>query len=79
MYRWSTRPTIIIFKFIFKINRQSYYEHLQYAREKGDLEEWLSFFLKGVIYTAEQAVKSIQQTLVLLEDDRKILLFLRNS
>jgi len=54
-----------------KVNRQSYYEHLQHAREKGDLEEWLSFFLKGVIYTAEQAVKTIQQTLALLEKDRK--------
>ena len=55
----------------FKINRQSYYDHLQHAREKGDLEEWLSFFLKGVIYTAEQAVRTIQKTLALLENDRK--------
>lgn len=54
----------------FKINRQSYYDHLQHTREKGDLEEWLRFFLKGVIYTAEQAVKTIQQTLELLEKDR---------
>lgn len=55
----------------FKINRQSYYDHLQHTREKGDLEEWLRFFLKGVIYTAEQAVKTIQQTLELLEKDRQ--------
>lgn len=55
----------------FKINRQSYYDHLQHTREKGDLEEWLKFFLKGVIYTAEQAVKTIQQTLELLETDRQ--------
>ncbi len=55
----------------FKINRQSYYDNLQHTREKGDLEEWLKFFLKGVIYTAEQAVKTIQQTLELLEKDRQ--------
>lgn len=55
----------------FKINRQSYYDHLQHTREKGDLEEWLKFFLKGVIYTADQAVKTIQQTLELLEKDRQ--------
>jgi Fic family protein len=55
----------------FKINRQSYYDHLQHTREKGDLEEWLKFFLKGVIYTAEQAVKTIQQILELLEQDRQ--------
>lgn len=55
----------------FKVNRQSYYEHLQHVRETGDLEEWLQFFLNGVIYTAEQAVKTIQRILALLEEDRK--------
>jgi len=55
----------------FKINKQSYYDHLQHTREKGDLEEWLKFFLKGVIYTAEQAVKTIQKTLELLEKDHQ--------
>ncbi len=55
----------------FKVNRKSYYEHLQCTRETDDLEEWLSFFLKGVIYTAEQVVKKIQQTLALLEKDRQ--------
>jgi Fic family protein len=55
----------------FKVNRQSYYDHLQHTREKGDLEEWLKFFLKGVTYTAEQAAKTIQKTLALLEADRK--------
>jgi len=55
----------------FKINRQPYYDHLQHTREKGDLEEWLKFFLKGVICAAEQAVKTIQKTLELLEKDRQ--------
>ncbi len=55
----------------FKVNRQSYYDHLQHTREKGDLEEWLKFFLKGVICSAEQAVKTIQKTLELLEKDRQ--------
>jgi Fic family protein len=55
----------------FKVNKQSYYDHLQHVRETGDLEEWLQFFLKGVIYTSEQAVKTIQQILSLLDDDRK--------
>jgi Fic family protein len=65
-----TQPLLYL-SLYFKVNRQSYYEHLQYTREKGDLEEWLRFFLKGIIYTAEQAVKTIQQTLELLEKDRQ--------
>ena len=55
----------------FKVNKQSYYDHLQYVRETGDLEEWLQFFLKGIIYTAEQSVQTIQRILSLLDGDRK--------
>ena len=55
----------------FKTHKQSYYEHLQHVRETGDLEEWLEFFLKGIIYTAEQAAKTIQKILSLLEEDRE--------
>lgn len=55
----------------FKIHRKAYYEHLQYVRETGDIEEWLKFFLQGVIYTSGQAVNNVSQVLELLEDDRR--------
>lgn len=54
----------------FKNNKQQYYDHLQHVRETGDLEEWLKFFLKGVIDTAEQAVQTIKKVLQILEEDR---------
>lgn len=55
----------------FKKNKNDYYKHLQYVRETGDWEEWLQFFLKGVIETANQAVDTVRNILKLLNEDRK--------
>lgn len=60
----------------FKSHRQQYYEHLQYVRETGDLEEWLRFFLIGVIDTAEQAVKTVKNVLEILDEDKNRIHFL---
>lgn len=55
----------------FKTHRQRYYAHLQLVRETGDWEEWLQFFLKGVIETANQAVITAQTILKLFTEDRQ--------
>lgn len=55
----------------FKKNRQSYYDHLQSVRETGDWEEWLKFFLKGVIETANQAFNTAHTISILFDEDRK--------
>ena len=39
-------------------------------RTKGAWEDWLDFFLLGVIDTADQAVRSAQRILELFRDDR---------
>jgi Fic family protein len=57
----------------FKTNRQAYYDHLQLVRETGDWEEWIQFFLNGVIETANQAVATAQAILKLFSEDRKII------
>lgn len=55
----------------FKANRQAYYDHLQLVRDTGDWEEWLQFFLKGVIETANQATLTAQSILKLFTEDRQ--------
>lgn len=55
----------------FKTYRQAYYDHLQLVRETGDWEEWIQFFLKGVIETAHQAIETAQKILKLFTEDRK--------
>lgn len=54
-----------------KQHRQQYYDLLQHVREQGDWEEWLRFFLTGVIETAGQATETARRILALFEHDRE--------
>ncbi len=65
------RKPMLYLSLYFKTHRQSYYDHLQLVRETGDWEEWIQFFLKGVIETADQAVDTAQRVLKLFSEDRK--------
>ena len=38
------RPVLYL-SYFFKLYRQEYYDHLQYVRDQGDWESWLTFFL----------------------------------
>jgi Fic family protein len=55
----------------FKTHRQQYYDQLQQVRLKGDWEQWLQFFLEGVVTTAEQASSTAKRILDLFERDRR--------
>jgi Fic family protein len=54
----------------FKEHRDTYYDLLQRVRIEGDWEAWVTFFLEGVIETAEQAVKAAQRITNLFANDR---------
>lgn len=54
----------------FKKHRDEYYDLLQRVRTKGAWEDWLDFFLLGVIDTTDQAVRAAQRILLLFRDDR---------
>jgi Fic family protein len=54
----------------FKQNQQTYYEHLQAVRDRGAWEEWLAFFLRGVIGVAAEAAETARRILQLREQHR---------
>ncbi|MPZ47632.1 MAG: Fic family protein [Betaproteobacteria bacterium] len=54
----------------FKQNRQAYYEHLQAVRVRGAWEEWLAFFLRGVIEVAGEAADTARRIQLLREQHR---------
>ncbi len=54
-----------------KTNRKQYYHHLQAIRETGDWESWISFFLTGIVETAEQALQTAQTIKALFEEHQK--------
>jgi Fic family protein len=47
-------PTLYISEFLEK-HRDSYYDSLPMVRKNNDLEQWIKFFLNGIIGTAEKA------------------------
>lgn len=65
------RKPLLYLSLYFKNNRTAYYNNLQHVRETGDWEEWLKFFLQGVIETANQAVATVQLVLKLFTEDRQ--------
>lgn len=62
---------LLYLSLFFKANRQAYYDHLQHVRETGDWEEWIRFFLIGVIETTDEAINAAQRILQLFDEDRK--------
>jgi Fic family protein len=52
-----------------KIHRDRYYELLQRVRLEGVWEEWLEFFLEGILFTAEQAAETAAKLRQLFRED----------
>jgi Fic family protein len=55
----------------FKQHRSYYYELLQSIRTEGDWEEWITFFLEGVIAVSEQAAATTRQLLSLFQEHQQ--------
>jgi Fic family protein len=51
---------VLYISYFFKRNRVEYYDRLMDVRLKGHFEEWLKFFLNGIIESAEDACDTIQ-------------------
>lgn len=66
------RPLLYL-SYYFKKNRQEYYDRLNMVRDKGDYEQWIAFFLKGVMETADSAVETSRKILELQTKHRNLL------
>lgn len=58
------RPILYLSDYLEK-HRNSYYSNLMKVRLENNIEEWFKFFLKGVIETAENGVKTFENILLL--------------
>lgn len=65
---------LLYLSYFFKLNRQEYYDRLNMVRDRGDYEQWISFFLKGVIWTSQSALETIKNLLEISETNKHILL-----
>lgn len=61
------RPVLYLSDYLEK-RRNSYYSLMMKVREESKINDWLKFFLSGVIETAENGVKTFEKILVLQKD-----------
>ncbi len=66
------KPVLYLSHF-FKQNRQQYYDRLQSVRDSGSWEQWLTFFLRGVIEVSRQATSTARRILELRERHRELI------
>ncbi|HKU17724.1 MAG TPA: Fic family protein [Candidatus Saccharimonadales bacterium] len=63
------KPVLYLSHF-FRQHRQSYYDHLQSVRDRGEWEAWLAFFLRGIIEVAQEAADTARRIQLLREQYR---------
>lgn len=73
-WRGALQYPLLYLSYYLKIHRQEYYDRLNLVRERGDYEQWIIFFLKGIIWTSESALQTIKNLLQLQEDHKKKLI-----
>ena len=64
------RPLLYLSLFL-KRHRDVYYDHLQRIRLEGSWEEWLAFFLDGVIDVARSTTETTRRLVSVIEQDRR--------
>jgi Fic family protein len=65
-----TRPLLYLSLYL-KRNREEYYTRLQRVRTDGEWEEWVAFFLQGIVEVAASATETTRRLLALVEEDRQ--------
>lgn len=65
---------LLYLSYYFKKYRQEYYDRLNLVSSKGDFEQWVMFFLKGIVETAGSALKTARNIIDLRDRHRKLLL-----
>ena len=59
-----TQPTLYLSAFLEK-NRSSYFDSLNMVRQTNNLEQWVKFFLNGIIETAQNGTKTFRKIIAL--------------
>jgi Fic family protein len=75
MYLWHQKllemPVLYLSSYLRK-HQDAYYDHLQgYHSEENRVEQWIEFFLDGIIETAKSAVITCQKITALREEDMR--------
>lgn len=70
---------ILYMSLFLKSNRIEYYDRLSEVRIKGNYEQWVKFFLTGLIQTCEDSIDTITRITHLIDKDTKLIVNERYS
>lgn len=62
---------VLYLSYFLKQHRHQYYEELQSVRDSGTWEQWLAFFLRGIVEVSEQSTETARRILTMREDHRR--------
>ena len=65
------RAPVLYLSYYFKKHQQQYYDELQSVHNAGTWEQWLSFFLRGVVEVSKEATKTARDIIQLREKHRE--------
>ncbi|UCD15111.1 MAG: Fic family protein [Candidatus Omnitrophota bacterium] len=69
-YKGILKKPLLYLSHYFKQNRLEYYDCLMVIRDNGDFESWIKFFLKGIIYIADEAAQTSHKIINLQNEDK---------
>ncbi|MBU4140289.1 MAG: Fic family protein [Candidatus Omnitrophica bacterium] len=69
-YKEILKKPLLYLSHYFKQNRLEYYDRLMAIRDNGDFESWIKFFLKGIIYVADEAAETSHKIIKLQNEDK---------
>jgi len=69
-YKEVLKKPLLYLSHYFKQNRLEYYDRLMVIRDNGDFESWIKFFLKGIIYVADEAAETSHKIINLQNEDK---------
>lgn len=73
VWKGIIQKPLLYLSYYFKKNRQEYYDRLTMVRNNGDYEQWVNFFLEGVIQIAQDALQQTRSILDLHEKHKNLL------
>ena len=56
---------LLYLSYYFKLNRQEYYDRLMDVRTKGQWENWIKFFLKGISFISDESTQTAKDIISL--------------